>query len=63
MLKLILIFVSVLRLPSISSAENSFPSVETTIYLFLKYYSMENRLKKNAFFKKGVVYEVRGLFI
>ena len=37
---------------SISSAENSFFSVETTVYLFYKYYSVENRLKQIYFLKK-----------
>ena len=34
--------------PSISSAENSFSSVEKTIYLLLKYYPVENKLKQTA---------------
>ena len=37
--------------PSSSSAENSL-SVETTIYLFLKYYPVENRLEQTYFLKK-----------
>ena len=49
--------------PSISSAENSFSSVKTTIYLFFKYYPVENRLEQINIFKKGVMYELRGLFI
>ena len=48
--------------PSISSALNSFSSVETTIYLFLKYYPVENRLQQIYFFKKGAMYELSGLF-
>ena len=32
--------------PNISSAENSFSSVETTTYLFFKYYLVEKRLEK-----------------
>ena len=47
--------------PSSSSAENSL-SVETTIYLFLKYYPVENRLEQIYFFKKGAMYELSGLF-
>ena len=38
--------------PSISSAENSFSSVETTFYLFFKYYPVENRLEQ--------IHELRG---
>ena len=38
--------------PSISSADNSFSSVETTIYLFFKYYPVENRLEQIYFLKK-----------
>ena len=49
--------------PSISSAENSFSSVKTTIYLFFKYYPVENRLEQIYIFKKGVMYELRGLFV
>ena len=52
MLKLILIFRSVLQPPSISSADNSFSSVETTIYLFFKYYSVESRLVQIYLLKK-----------
>ena len=37
--------------PSISSVENSFSSVETTIYLFFKYYPVENRLEQIYFLK------------
>ena len=37
--------------PSISSAENSFSSVETTIYLFFKYHPVENRLEQIYFLK------------
>ena len=48
--------------PSISSALNSFSSVETTIYLFLKYYPVENRLEQIYFFKKGAMCELSGLF-
>ena len=49
--------------PSISSAENSFSSVETTIYIFLKVFSSGKQAGTNIFFKKGVMYELRGLFI
>ena len=49
--------------PSISSALNSFSSVETTIYLFLKYYSVENRLEQIYFSKKGAMYELSGIFL
>ena len=38
--------------PSISSPENSFSSVERTIYLFFKYYPVENRLEQIYFLKK-----------
>ena len=38
--------------PSISSAENPFSSVETTIYLFFKYYPVGNRLEQSHFLKK-----------
>ena len=37
---------------SMSSAENSFSSVETTIYSFFKYYPVENRLEQIYFVKK-----------
>ena len=36
---------------SISRAENSFSSVETTIYLFFKYYLVENWLEQILFKK------------
>ena len=39
-------------LPSISSVENSFSSVKTTIYLFFKYYQVENRQEEMYFLKK-----------
>ena len=48
MLKLILIFKCIMA-PNISSAENSFSSVKTTIYLFFKYYPVENRLEHIIF--------------
>ena len=38
--------------PSISSAENSFSSVETTIYYFFNYYPVENRPEQIHFLKK-----------
>ena len=37
---------------SISSADNVFSSVETTIYLFFKYYPAEDRLEQIYFLKK-----------
>ena len=40
--------------PSISSADNSFSSVETTIYLFFKYYPVEKRLEQIYFLKKDL---------
>ena len=49
--------------PSISSAENSFSSVETTIYLSFKFPPVENWLEQIYFLEKGVMYELRGLFI
>ena len=38
--------------PSISSAENLLSSVEATIYLFFKHYSVENRLEQINILKK-----------
>ena len=41
-----------------------FLSVQTTIYLFFKYYSVENRQEQRCFFQERVMYElIRGLFI
>ena len=37
---------------SISSADNVFSSVETTVYLFFKYYPAEDRLEQIYFLKK-----------
>ena len=51
MLKLILIFKKCIKTASISSAENSFSSVETT-YLFFEYYPVENRLEQKFIFQK-----------
>ena len=38
--------------PSISSVENVLSSVEATIYLFFKHYSVENRLEQIYLLKK-----------
>ena len=41
-----------------------FLSVQTTIYLLFKYYSVDNRQEQRYFFQKRVMYElIRGLFI
>ena len=52
MLKLFLILRSVFWPPNISSADSSFSSVETTIYLFFKHYPVGNRLEQIYIFKK-----------
>ena len=48
--------------PSSSSAENSFFSVEITIYLFFKYYPVDNRLEQIYFLKKEL-YMSYGVFL
>ena len=52
MLKLILIFRSVLWPQAFLVRRTHFLSVETTIYLFFNYYPVENRLEQRYFFKK-----------
>ena len=52
MLKLILIFRSVLWPQAFLVRRTHFRSVETTIYLFFNYYPVENRLGQRYFFKK-----------
>ena len=52
MLKLILIFRSVLCPQVFLVQRTHFLSVKTTIYLFFNYYPVENRLEQRCFFKK-----------
>ena len=52
MLKLILIFRSVLWPQAFLVRRTHFLSVETTIYLFFNYYPVENRLEQRYFLKK-----------
>ena len=48
--------------PSSSRGEKSFSSVETTIYLFFVL-SSGKLAGTNIFFEKGVMFELRALFI
>ena len=52
MLKLILIFRSLLLPQALLGRRTYFLSNDTTIYLFFKYYPVENRLEQRYFFKK-----------
>ena len=52
MLKLILIFRCLLWPQAFLVQRTYFLSNETTIYLFFKYYPVENRLEQRYFFKK-----------
>ena len=54
MLKLILIFGSVLWPQAFLVRRTHFLSVETTILIFFTYYPVENRLKKRHFLKKDL---------
>ena len=62
MLKLILIFRSVLWLQAFLEHRTHFLSVETTVYLFLSIIQWKTGWNKDIFLKK-VMYELRGLFI
>ena len=62
MLKQILVFRNLLWLQPFLVRGTHFLSVETTIFLFFKYYSVEIMLEQRYFIKKGVIYELRGLF-
>ena len=62
MLKLILIFRSVLWFQAFLEHRTHFLSVETTVYLFLSIIQWKTGWNKDIFLKK-VMYELRGLFI
>ena len=63
MLKLVLIFRSLLQLQPFLVQRTHFLPVETTIYLLFKYYPVENKLEQRYLFKKRVLYELYGRFM
>ena len=63
MLKLILIFRSVLWPLAFLVRRNHFFQLKQQFKYFFKYYPVESRLEQRYFFKRGVMYEIRGPFI
>ena len=62
MMKLVLIFRSLFYLQAFLVRRTYFISVETAIiFLFCKYYQVENRLEQREFLKERVMYELRDL--
>ena len=63
MLKFILIFRSVLWPRPFLVQRTHILSVETTIYLFFKYYPVESRLEQSIFLKKSYVWATWSFYI
>ena len=63
MLKLILIFRSLLWSQTFLVRRTRFLSVKITIYLFFNYYPMENRLEQRYFLKKSYVWATWSFYI